>query len=712
MPGVEAVAVIAFALLALLALLALPRPWRRTGPPARPQASGDAESLLRRTERYSATGGASWDVRAGRLEWSPNLYRIHGVEPARFQPTADALLALIHSDDRERVAHAVARGLARPGEQFRMSYRIVRPDGSVRDLEWRGRVDQDAGGFPCSLEGAITDVTDRRRAERWLFASESRYRMIVENANDGIWVLGPDGTTDFVNRRLAQMLGRPAEQMLGRRPSDFADAAAAAALDGPRAAGAESGEYLELAFTHADGGSIWVAVSRSCFSAPVGELQVLVLTDLTQRREMETRLRHAAERDRLTGLWSRSHFEELLAAAIGDRQREEPLAVVFIAMDHFKYVNDALGHRVGDGLLRRVAQLFAASLRDGDELARMGGDEFAVLLPGSDQQAAIAMAERLLDALRSERWRGMASLRASAGVAVCSEREQLDAADLLVAADLALHQAKAEGRNRLAVFTGERGGFTWLDEIRAAIEEERLVLYSQPIVPLGDGRASEELLIRMIGRDGELIGPGAFIPPAEQFGLIVELDRWVVAQALELARAGRAVEVNLSAQSLGDDPIREAVERAVAEGVSPELLTFEITETAAARNLDDARDFSTALARLGCGFAIDDFGTGFGSLIYLRHLPIDRIKIDIQFVRTMLTEPEDERVVSAIVSAARTMGHETVAEGVEDEATLQRLIELGVDYAQGFHLQAPGPIAGSGGAGRHADPDPASRPRD
>jgi EAL domain-containing protein (putative c-di-GMP-specific phosphodiesterase class I) len=199
----------------------------------------------------------------------------------------------------------------------------------------------------------------------------------------------------------------------------------------------------------------------------------------------------------------------------------------------------------------------------------------------------------------------------------------------------------------------------------------------------------------MIGREGELIAPAAFIPPAEQFGLITEIDRWVVARALRLAQLGRAVEINLSSHSLGDEPIREAVERAVAAGVRPELITFEITESAAARNLDVARDFAMALSRLGCGFAIDDFGTGFGSLIYLRHLPIARVKIDAQFVRDMLSNPGDERVVSAIVHTARAMGQVTVAEGIEDAATLERLREIGVDFGQGFHIQHPQPIEAS-----------------
>jgi EAL domain-containing protein (putative c-di-GMP-specific phosphodiesterase class I) len=289
----------------------------------------------------------------------------------------------------------------------------------------------------------------------------------------------------------------------------------------------------------------------------------------------------------------------------------------------------------------------------------------------------------------------MPPLTASAGLAAVDVRDagRLDGGHLLVAASAALRRAKQEGRDRWMIHSGDRSAVRWVGEITDAIEDDRLVLYSQAIIPLHGGQRSEELLVRMVGRDGKLVPPACFIPPAEEFGVIGEIDRWVVSQALTLARLGRPVEVNLSAQSLGDECIRAAVEASVTGGVRPELLTFEITETAAARNLDVAREFATALARLGCAFAIDDFGTGFGSLVYLRHLPIARVKIDVQFVRDMLSNPGDERVVSAIVSTARAMGQTTVAEGVEDAATLQRLTQIGVDFAQGFHIERPRPVS-------------------
>jgi diguanylate cyclase (GGDEF)-like protein/PAS domain S-box-containing protein len=537
------------------------------------------------------------------------------------------------------------------------------------------------------------DLHDRlERAERWIVAGETRHRLIVENATDGIWALNATGTADFVNRRLCEMLGREPEELLGRSPADFTDAPGAARL---AQASRRNGGSVELAFTHADGAPVWVAVSaRRCDLAQAGAARVYVVTELTPRREADQRLWRNDERDRLTDTWTRGQFERLVQRALREEHDGSALAVLSLDLDHFAHVNDALGHRGGDRVLQRVAALLARTLRAGDELARLGSDEYAVLLRGLDRRDAGRTAERLLQALRDERWRGMPSLTASAGLAAVDVRDvrRLDADNLLVAADLALHRAKREGRDRWVMHTGDRGAFRWVAEITDAIAEDRFVLYSQAIIPLDGGQRSEELLVRMVGRDGQLVPPARFIPAAEEFGLIGEIDRWVVSQALVLARRGRPVEVNLSAQSLGDECIRAAVEAAVAGGARPELLTFEITETAAARNLDVAREFATALARLGCAFAIDDFGTGFGSLVYLRHLPIARVKIDVQFVREMLSNPGDERVVAAIVSTARAMGQTTVAEGVEDAATLQRLAEIGVDFAQGFHIQRPRPV--------------------
>jgi PAS domain S-box-containing protein len=251
-----------------------------------------------------------------------------------------------------------------------------------------------------------------------------------------------------------------------------------------------------------------------------------------------------------------------------------------------------------------------------------------------------------------------------------------------------------EARERAGV-RKELAALSWIGRIRDAIDEHRLVLFSQPIVPLAGGRPSEELLLRMIGRDGEIILPGSFLPVAEQYGLVGEIDRWVITQAVRLAARGRRViEANLSAASVGGSGLLPFIDRQLREaGADPANLVFEITETALMRNVTAGDAFARGLAELGCGLALDDFGTGFGGFTYLKKLPITYLKIDIEFVRDLVTNRESLHVVKAIVSLARAFGLRTIAEGVEDEETLAMLRTEGVDFGQGFHLGRPAPIS-------------------
>jgi EAL domain-containing protein (putative c-di-GMP-specific phosphodiesterase class I) len=294
--------------------------------------------------------------------------------------------------------------------------------------------------------------------------------------------------------------------------------------------------------------------------------------------------------------------------------------------------------------------------------------------------------------LASLRRRVRPCLSASAGVAVLERAAS--AGELLIAADTALVRAKRSGHGGLEVHAGERAdALVWTDRIRAAIDAGRLALHAQPIVDVATGDlVREELLVRLIDEQGAILPPGQFLPVAESFGLIEEIDLWVVDRALELAAAGRPVSVNLSARSIGDTEITRRVWRAVAQGTAPEDVLFEITETTLAGNMDEARGFAERLGRIGCPLALDDFGTGFGSFLYLKCLPVEWLKIDMEFVRDLSTSRAAREVVRAVVGIARGMGQRTIAEGVEDELTLRLLRDLGVDQAQGYALGRPAPI--------------------
>jgi len=346
-------------------------------------------------------------------------------------------------------------------------------------------------------------------------------------------------------------------------------------------------------------------------------------------------------------------------------------------------------------------------LRDRDRAARLGGDEFAIVLDDAEPQAAAAVARRLIAAVERTRPGGIA-INASVGVAPVPHTPTTSS-ELLVAADVALYEAKTTGRARVCVYSGNRGSaLTWVERIRAALEDERFVLYSQPIIDLATNtEAHEELLIRLLDDSGQLISPGAFLPTAETYGLIADIDRWVLRRGAELAAAGRRVHINLSGASIGSAVLLDELsEQLRSSGADPSHLVIELTETYAVANIDRAQTFAAGLRRLGCRLALDDFGTGFGSFTYLKHLPADYLKIDMEFVRDMAHNPQDRRVVDSIVGIAGAFGQHTIAEGVEDDDCVAALREAGVGLAQGFHLGRPRPVAHASGPAIHAPAAP------
>jgi diguanylate cyclase (GGDEF)-like protein len=443
------------------------------------------------------------------------------------------------------------------------------------------------------------------------------------------------------------------------------------------------------------------------------------------RSRYEAELKHMADHDPLTGLLNRRAYERSLEEHLARGERYGHAgAVMVLDLDSFKEVNDTLGHSAGDELIVRVAGALASRLRESDTLARLGGDEFAILTPTGECEEAESLADSLLEVVRQERApRGPGGrerpITASIGVAPLQGAEQLSAEEALINADLAMYDAKEAGRDCSVTYGGAGRGqahiearLEWAERIRAALDEDRLVLHAQPVVETATGITTQhELLVRMVDVHGDLIPPGSFLPVAERFGLIREIDRWVVTRAIRMLGEHRAagrrpiVELNLSAHSLGDAQLALHIGRELrAAGVAATQLIFEVTETTAIGNIAAARTFAERLGELGCRFALDDFGAGFGSFYYLKHLPFDFIKIDGEFVRNCTSDPTDRLVIRAVVELARGMGKRTIAEFVGTEETYTILRDLGVDYAQGFHLGPPAPL-------EHWLGMPSSRPR-
>ena len=443
---------------------------------------------------------------------------------------------------------------------------------------------------------------------------------------------------------------------------------------------------------------------------------LIVLRDMRRERETSRQLAYEASHDVLTGLYNRREFERRLEQAI-ERVQESGGAhsLMYLDLDQFKVVNDTCGHAAGDELLREVAEMMRARLRKTDMLARLGGDEFGILLENCGLEDGERVAESIREAVarfRFERRKRIFALAVSIGM-IRLDNSIGRVTDALSAADAACYMAKQKGRNRVQVyahgddavrvFHEEMG---WVSRVYAALEEGRFCLHAQEITPLksgGDAGRHVELLLRMVDLDGKLIPPMDFIPACERYNLMPQIDRWVIDAAFRelaarnVARPGEIVfcSVNLSGTSLADEALPAYIEeRARLYGTPLDAICFEITETAAVQNLALAQAFIGRLQAMGCRFALDDFGVGMASLAYLKHLPAEYIKIDGFFIREMLEKPVNLAVIEAIQRIGLVTGHRTIAEHVDSSEKLERLRELGVDYAQGFGVGEPEHFAG------------------
>jgi diguanylate cyclase (GGDEF)-like protein len=428
---------------------------------------------------------------------------------------------------------------------------------------------------------------------------------------------------------------------------------------------------------------------------------------LTKAEKTEAELRYLADHDSLTGLLNRRCFRGKLDRYVSFSARYGGQgAVMIIDIDGLKQVNDRLGHQPGDNLIRRVAEILRERVRNTDIVARLSGDEFAVLVPQTDTAGALQLGEDLrsqvAESFATDSEQGVATI--SIGITMFGGKSDAGAEAVLVAADQAMYRAKEEGRNQVALFQDPapnevraQRNQTTSARIRDALTQDRLSLATQPIRSLASGGIERyELLLRMTGENGELLPARSFIEVAERSGMVQELDRWVVARALELLaereQAGEPVSlhVNLSGASLTDISVLEFIERRLDEGdADPGRCTFEITNTAQVDDYETAAGFADRLTEFGCEVAIDDYGAGFSPFHYLKRIPFDVIKIDGAFIRDMPRNDADQLTVKAIVEIARGLGKRTIAEFVQDDETTQMLREYGVDMAQGYHLGRP-----------------------
>jgi diguanylate cyclase (GGDEF)-like protein len=439
---------------------------------------------------------------------------------------------------------------------------------------------------------------------------------------------------------------------------------------------------------------------------------VLVVQDITAARALQRDLAYAASHDALTGLKCRSAFEQALVEVIaGAHETACRHALLYVDLDRFKMVNDIAGHAAGDALLKRVAGAIRSCVHPRDLVARLGGDEFAVLLLDCALEDAQMIAQRVLSAIASDRfsWGGK-SHDVGASIGLSAIDHQTPSAEAVLAhADIACYSAKAAGRNRVAVYGKDAGDphrhltdFRVAADIKDAVETDRFRLYAQEIrdlaSPLKHGRHLE-VLIRMLGSDGTLVPPGAFIPAAERFDLMGRIDRWILRTVLRdhgarvMSSPDLSVAVNLSANSLSDPMLWPFLERELAHSlVDPRRLVLEITETAMINNFAAAEQLVAEARAIGCRISLDDFGSGVSSFAYLKRFEVDSIKIDGAFVRNMNHSRYDKSIVRLIAQVAQELGVATIAECIEDVETVAALQAIGVQYGQGFLFHRPRPF--------------------
>ena len=668
-----------------------------------------SQALLAEAEELAGSGSFERDLRSTGVVWSDGIFRILGLPKEAGPPTLERAIDIFHPDDRQRARERLRALVADRREEFLEIVRIVRSDGSPRLVEIHGKLLFDDFGEPERLVGTARDVTDEQQARR----DRDLLSYVVESSEDAIITESADGLITSWNNGATQLYGYSADEAIGRHISLIAPPGLTTEQSGltRRVFAGEAIHHLETTQRRKDGSEVAVSLTASPVRDQHGEIlsAAVIARDVTERRRYEQRLQYLAEHDHLTGLLNRRRFEEELSRELARASRAQTSgAVLSVDLDGFKAINDSAGHAAGDAVLREVARTLSRNLRETDIVARLGGDEFAILLPNTGPEPARKTAEHLLEALHSATVLVDGTpLRptASVGVALFDD-ESGRPEELIVDADLAMYAAKSQGRDQIVAFSHSEAQaarndakLSWAQRIRTALEEDGLELHWQPIVELATGEESHgELLLRMRS-GGRLLPPLEFLGAAERLGLIHAIDRWVVARAIAMLADGRGpaarpLSVNLSGDSVaGDADLLRTIERELDRtGVDPSMLIFEITETAAIANIVEARAFADRVRSIGCRLALDDFGTGFGSFYHLKHLPVDFIKIDREFIHGLPRNHVDQRLVQAIVDVAHALGIRTIAESVGDGATIDKLRGIGVDYVQGFFVAKPAPV--------------------
>ncbi len=652
---------------------------------------------------------------------SPSYCQVFGKTEAEL--LGKTFMPLVHGEDRESTAKAME-------DLFRPPYRDYHEQRALTQAGWRwfGWADQavlNENGQVVAIVGVGRDITDRKRAEEVLFETKERAQVTLHSIGDAVITTDGQAVVDYLNPVAEALIGWTTAEAQGRPLSEvfhIVNEHTRQPAPDPVVRCLQEGKIVGLANHSVLLGRHGQEYQIDDSAAPIrgrnGQVlgAVLVFHDVTETRQLTRQLEYDASHDALTGLVNRSEFERRLQRALTSAQQYGAHhALCYLDLDQFKVVNDTAGHAAGDELLRQINTLLSGMFRERDTLARIGGDEFGLLLDNCPLDRAQIIAQTVVSTIRDHRfhWEDRSyQIGVSIGLVPITAEKQ-NTAQLLTQADVACYTAKELGRNRVHSYhqredseTAQRHGeILGAAGLRDSLEQGRFRLHYQSIVSLATPNPRPvryEVLLRVAYKGSaeatsELVLPAAFIPAAERYGLMGAIDRWVIQAAFRayangIGRTGARIAINLSGNSLSDETLLAFIEAQFAEhAFPPERVCFEITETAAIQNLRRAVELITTLKRHGSQLALDDFGSGLSSFHYLKTLPVDYLKIDGSFVKDMIENASDCALVAAINQMGHALGIQTVAEYAHSQAIVERLRELGVDYAQGFFFGHPAP---------------------
>jgi diguanylate cyclase (GGDEF)-like protein/PAS domain S-box-containing protein len=658
-----------------------------------------------------------FDLERHATHFSPRWKSMLGYAADELEPLTD-WQQLVHPDDLSRVQSTLRDHLSGKEPMFESVHRLKHRDGVWIWVESRAKARVDDQGRARRIVGIDLDVTERKLFEEALFKEKESAQITLQSIGDGVITTDSRCRIEYLNPVAEQLTGWRLEHAQGRVVDEIFRSfheETCEPLENPLAVAIRRTRAIKsvrpMLLIRRDGNELYIESCASPIRDGSGNVSggVLVFHDVSESRELNRKLSYHASHDILTGLVNRREFESRLERAHKSaRAREASFALCHIDLDQFKIINDNCGHSAGDALLGQVGALLKSKIRWRDTVARLGGDEFGVLLESCSIEEAIRNAEALREAIRNYKfvWEERTfRLGASIGVVPISAENE-DVAALLSAADSACAAAKEAGRNRVYSFQENdidlmrrRREMQWAARINNALEDGRFEIFRQVIQPLQRQHAGlhYELLLRMRDEAGKIVSPDQFIAAAERYGLTPNIDRWMIEHALRwlVSEADEREKlemcsINLSGQSLGDDKFLPfVIDHFHRSGIDASKICFEITETAAIASFSQANRFIHALKELGCRFALDDFGTGLSSFGYLKHFPVDFLKIDGSFVKEILHDPIDREMVRSINEIGHLTGKQTIAEFAENPEIVEMLRSLGVDYAQGYGIAQP-----------------------